>query len=184
MPTAQVFGPFNEGRNWGQTKYCYLLDNSGAKRTHYIIRGAPWHSPVDVAWNGGAREVHCQVSANVQSISITHDNNICRNPDELATCGIVCTLFADAEGNDLIGTVMYGHLDDPSRLSEGLYTRASANFRDGGWVIAMVAPDCINCSCAKGVHVHMQVKAAANNTKSYVCSERIHRGTSLYTISF
>ncbi len=126
------------------------------------------------------------------SIRITHDDTMCKTCSNGSTLpakyGMLVDLYTNTSGTNSIGTMMYAHIEQTTRLAPGLYTRSHPNFNNGGWIIGYPKDLCTACSpectcrccatcapCAVGTHVHMQSKGAEAWTQ-YICGATIERG--------
>ena len=180
MTNYYIWSPFS-GALKGQDCYCNncangnpCTDSGGfctvcgsSQCTHPVgINGLC--CPMDI-FGGAGTAVILRVSVAIQSIRTTRTGP---NDDGDPLCasapppgfawvneGVRVQLYTGTGGGGtLVGTVFYGHLT--SRIANGIYN--SPNLKTMGY---LGNQDC-NCSCYKGIHVHM-ARSSGNNGYSY-----------------
>jgi hypothetical protein len=147
MPTAYVYAP-HTGNILGQEYYC-----NGNPHTH-VRPQEGFDDPLDIGGSGGTVLRFYATTLYVKSIRTRRVGWICQDTTLIPyTYGVVATLYANTAGNQYIGEVMYGHLQDSGRVADGLYT----NFYSLQ-IGKIIGTTCGTCSCYPAQHIHVEHK--------------------------
>lgn len=157
--TYYVYAPIN-GEVWSLDCYCHgpcanaqPPDCGSASCKHTVVGGAgeqPIWKPADIV-GGIAGTYVCFFASGAESIQVQHINNVCASGVTPWTCGVKVLMYRLPNQVCLMGTVVYGHLQN--RIADG-YT---ANRPPEGWglIVGELPANC-NCGCSDLIHTHME----------------------------
>lgn len=214
MPDFFIYSPF-QGTSQGQFCYCggtcsppgedciHRVGNSNC-----VSCGCHEHKagivdlccPVDI-FGSANTAVYCYPGGNIRSIRTTQINAFCRTPPPTdfawVNHGVKVELFCglNATGT-LVGTIFYGHLNEP-RIANGIYNWPTSPLRIMGYLgpgncscqnfqcaqgcgagcccDTAPEPDLCYCCCYSGIHCHL-ARSSGNGGYTYPRS----CGTSVY----
>jgi len=166
MPTinyrVKVYAP-KGGTVWNEQLY-----SDGT--AHVITQGAGWSSPVDIEGNK-KDSIEFISGGDIRSIRTVQVGNICKVPSGgypagyIWTQGVIVKMYSDEDGDDYIGSVLYGHVID--RVADDHYITQRKTIGhlphdlcNDGPMKTSVGCACSSTSkcCSMGVHLHMEAE--------------------------
>jgi len=198
MPLYKVLAPFS-GSNWGRGCYCATLICDGGGNfdcspggvqdnppclAGCICGGDPCGcthgagyltNPIDIGGGANGTDIKFYGTSNILSIKTTQINDFCAvNPPpgfDFIDHGVRVDLYCKSGGQNLIGTVFYGHLQN--RIANGTYSTGL-----WGKFLGELGPDC-NCNCSDGIHVHMTRSSTSGSTNALGCYAGVAAGSTM-----
>lgn len=198
MGTAYVLAP-NSGQNLGQNCYCTksIVCSDGVTRAclnnlsgtckpgcgngcncsagnticpHSTTGGADgWVSPIDIGGSANLA-INFYSTVGIQSIRTQKLQCVCGGNPTWSYC-VYVSLYSNQAGTTYIGGVMYAHLDQNTRIADGLYVQNLWGKKIG----QMTSTNC-NCQCYGGYHVHMQ-RRQGSTPWLYNCQSQLYSGS-------
>jgi hypothetical protein len=156
MAFLYCYSPIS-GQMWAESYYCYCCNGA----THPTVFGGNWSSPIDVGGGGVAdgdpmmfyagNQPNCAGSPVLGSVGLKYLSGLCLSDPAPWTNAAQVDMYTSANGQGYVGSVLYGHVKETAQT--GIYNIGPGGC--SGLHVGDFASDC-NCSCAHGIHTHMQ----------------------------
>ena len=182
MPTVYVYSPA-DGIITGRANYCGSPCDAdpctGDHGTHGTCKG--WSSPVDIdAYDGEELKLYVNYPT-VKSIKTLVQYECCCDAQNKYGRAIIVELYAKQNAVCYIGSVLYGHVDNPQVTNNAVYNLSSSSktlgYAPGGTY------SCGGSTCYSGSHSHMERHGGAT-VAPCCCTDTVKGSTSIYKFIF
>ncbi len=178
MPTVYVYSPA-DGIITARDDYCGSPCDAdpctGDHGTHATCKG--WSSPVDIdAYDGEEIKLYVNYPT-VKSIKTLVEYECCCNDQNKYGRAIIVELYALRDAQCYIGSVLYGHIDNPQVTHNTVYNLSSSSKRLG--YAPAGAHSCGGSTCYSGSHSHME-RLGGQTVAPCCCTDTVKGSTPIY----